>query len=257
MEKISVILVDGNEDFRGLLQEYMERDGAFTVLASVGDGMEALRAVRRLQPDLVVMDVVLPGLDVFGLLSEITQEPRAPHVLILSAWMQEENQYEALRRGADCFLPKPCDFASLMQNLRSMVKHISLASVEKQLDQEEFVLKTLRDIGIPLRRLDMVAQMILIGLNDPSAVHALQEKIYRPCMDEQEKDTDGIEHRLSYAIGEAWAKGDTALQETIFGKAGRYRNKSGRPSNGNFLVGMVTYCKLELNRRRRQRNSSD
>lgn len=61
MEKISVVLVDGNEDFRGLLQEYMERDGAFTVLASVGDGMEALRAVRRLQPDLVVMDVVLPG----------------------------------------------------------------------------------------------------------------------------------------------------------------------------------------------------
>ena len=49
MEKISVVLVDGNEDFRGLLQEYMERDGAFTVLASVGDGMEALRAVRRLQ----------------------------------------------------------------------------------------------------------------------------------------------------------------------------------------------------------------
>ena len=47
MEKISVVLVDGNEDFRGLLQEYMERDGAFTVLASVGDGMEALRAVRR------------------------------------------------------------------------------------------------------------------------------------------------------------------------------------------------------------------
>ena len=107
MEKISVVLVDGNEDFRGLLQEYMERDGAFTVLASVGDGMEALRAVRRLQPDLVVMDVVLPGLDGFGLLSEITQEPRAPHVLILSAWMQEENQYEALRRGADCFLPNP------------------------------------------------------------------------------------------------------------------------------------------------------
>lgn len=53
MEKISVILVDGNEDFRGLLQEYMERDGAFTVLASVGDGMEALRAVRRLQPTLL------------------------------------------------------------------------------------------------------------------------------------------------------------------------------------------------------------
>ena len=63
MEKISVILVDANEDFRGLLQEYMERDGAFTVLASVGDGMEALRAVRRLRPDLVVMDVVLPGLE--------------------------------------------------------------------------------------------------------------------------------------------------------------------------------------------------
>ena len=178
-------------------------------------------------------------------------------MLILSAWMQEENQYEALRRGADCFLPKPCDFASLMRNLRNMVKHISIVSVEEQLNREEFVLKTLRDIGIPLRRLDMVAQMILIGLDDPSAVHALQEKIYRPCMDEREKDTDGIEHRLSYAIGEAWARGDAALQETIFGKAGRYRNKSGRPSNGNFLAGMVTYCKLELNRRQRQRNSGD
>ena len=53
MEKISVVLVDGNEDFRGLLQEYMERDGACTVLASVGDGMEALRAVRVCSPTLL------------------------------------------------------------------------------------------------------------------------------------------------------------------------------------------------------------
>ena len=69
--EVRVILADASEEFRILLKDTIEETGEFRVVGSTGDGEELVRMAAQLQPQLVIMDVVLPGLDGFGVLSRL------------------------------------------------------------------------------------------------------------------------------------------------------------------------------------------
>ena len=101
MENIrTVLLADGGEESRLLLRELVESTGEFTVVAAVGDGMEALRLCRELRPDLVLSEVALPNLDGLGLLRALREWPQPPQVIMLSAFCNERTMAEAARLGA-------------------------------------------------------------------------------------------------------------------------------------------------------------
>ena len=66
----TVLLADANEEFRTMLREEIERSEEFTVVGSVGDGTEALALLAQRRPDLLVLDLMLPGMDGLTLLRQ-------------------------------------------------------------------------------------------------------------------------------------------------------------------------------------------
>ena len=88
-ECIKVVLADANEEFRMLLQETVEKAGDFTVTGSFADGSEALAMIRENGAQVLVMDLVLPGLDGLSLLAELEKLPFAPKTIVVSAFMNE------------------------------------------------------------------------------------------------------------------------------------------------------------------------
>jgi DNA-binding response OmpR family regulator len=102
-----VLLVDDNADMRAYVTRLLAGRG-WAVLAA-GDGDEGLAAARRDPPDLVLADVMMPGLDGFGLLRALRRDPRtrAVPVILLSARAGEEARLEGLDAGADDYLIKP------------------------------------------------------------------------------------------------------------------------------------------------------
>ena len=68
--KRTILLADANEEFRSMLRENIEKSEEFTVVGDTGDGTEALRLINQLQPDLAMIDLVLPGIDGVGILRE-------------------------------------------------------------------------------------------------------------------------------------------------------------------------------------------
>ena len=90
-----VLLADANEGFRTLLAEQLGKTEGFTVAGAVGDGREALRVARETHPDLLVTDVILPGLDGLALLRQLPQEGR-PKILVLSALYNDATVTDAL-----------------------------------------------------------------------------------------------------------------------------------------------------------------
>ena len=78
----TVLLVDANEEFRMLLREEIDQTGEFMVVGSAGDGTEALQLVEQKKPDLILMDVILPGLDGFGVMKKLKMiGERTPKVI--------------------------------------------------------------------------------------------------------------------------------------------------------------------------------
>ena len=69
----TVFLADANEEFRAMMRKAIERSESFTVVGTAGDGTEALKMIECQRPDLVVMDLMLPGTDGFGVLRQIRE----------------------------------------------------------------------------------------------------------------------------------------------------------------------------------------
>jgi DNA-binding NarL/FixJ family response regulator len=81
---VRVLIVDDHAPFRALARMLLVADG-FEVVGEAGDGAEALRTARRLGPDVVLLDVQLPGTDGFGVAEALAGEPAAPVVVLVSS----------------------------------------------------------------------------------------------------------------------------------------------------------------------------
>ncbi|WP_197377224.1 SpoIIE family protein phosphatase [Mycolicibacterium baixiangningiae] len=116
-----VLIADDNADMRAYLTGLLR--GAGYEVTAVSDGRQALESVRADLPDLVVSDVMMPGLDGLGLVTALRTEPRtaALPVLLLSARAGQESSIEGLQAGADDYLVKPFAAAELLARVRANI----------------------------------------------------------------------------------------------------------------------------------------
>jgi CheY-like chemotaxis protein len=113
----TILVVDDDEDVRGLLRAMIER-AAHRVLEAAG-GAEALELIGRARPDLILLDVHMPGLDGTEVCRRIKAEPATPAipVLMLTAAVRAEDRHRALSGGADGYITKPFSPRSLLDQI--------------------------------------------------------------------------------------------------------------------------------------------
>jgi signal transduction histidine kinase/CheY-like chemotaxis protein len=108
-----VVVVDDNRDGADMLQRLFEADG-FSVVTAY-DGHEAVETVKRSRPDIVVMDIGMPGMDGYEAVRRIRQQPGGKNILMiaLTGWGQEDARRLAAEAGFDHHMVKPVDFDQL------------------------------------------------------------------------------------------------------------------------------------------------
>lgn len=121
-----VLLVEDERDLASLLAHNLRIEG-FEV-RSVEDGREALPAVRSWAPDLVILDLMLPGLDGFEVLRGIRAHARDLPVLILSARGEEQDKIRGFRLDADQYVTKPFSLLELLERVHALLRRASRGS---------------------------------------------------------------------------------------------------------------------------------
>src|SRR6476646_70235 len=116
---MSCVLVDDDADIRGLVRELLERSG-YDVLEAP-DGNEGLKVFYARQPDLVILDVSMPGLDGWGALERIRELSDVP-VVMLTARAQELAKVRGLRGGADDYITKPFGRQELLARVEANLR---------------------------------------------------------------------------------------------------------------------------------------
>ena len=120
-EPIRVVLVDDNEIVRKGLQAALEHSDDFTVVGQTGEGEEALGLAERLRPDVILMDVLMPGMNGIDACREITTALPDAKVLMLTAFSDRDSMDDALAAGATGYLPKLWGRDQLLNTLRDVV----------------------------------------------------------------------------------------------------------------------------------------
>ena len=146
----TVLVVDDSAFMRKLIAEMIEGDGRFKVVGSAADGVEAIAEIRRLQPDIVTLDIEMPRLDGLDALEQIMSRMPRPVVMLSAAGSErgQEMTLRALERGAVDFVRKPSGPVS-----------IDLATVRGELlaaltAANSVNLAGVRPRSIPVRRAD-------------------------------------------------------------------------------------------------------
>ena len=115
---IGIVVADDHEVVRRGFAAMLGTQPDFNVLGTAGDGAEALRACRELRPDVVLMDIRMPGTDGIEATRQLTLDDHAPRVLILTTFDLDEYVFDALRAGASGFLLKEATAGQLYDAVR-------------------------------------------------------------------------------------------------------------------------------------------
>jgi len=140
MRQMDILLVDDHTIVRQGLRALLEAEDGLEVVGEVGDGRAALDAVQRLRPDVVVMDIAMPGLNGLEATRRIASMPGAPRVIVLSMYADLEHVVHALLAGASGYVRKEDADTELVAAVRTgmprdwfLSPHIDRRLVEQHL----------------------------------------------------------------------------------------------------------------------------
>jgi DNA-binding response OmpR family regulator len=131
-----VLVIEDNQDLAYGLRNNLEIEGHQVDVA--GDGAEGLARVRKNEPDLVILDLMLPGLDGFRVLRTVRDEGRRLPILILTARGDESDKVRGLRLGADDYVTKPFGVLELLARVEALLRRAAANEPPKAPPVETF-----------------------------------------------------------------------------------------------------------------------
>jgi two-component system, OmpR family, response regulator CpxR len=126
-----ILIIDDDVELAGLLREFLQREGFETEFAH--DGKTGLARATAGLVDLVVLDVMLPGIDGFEVLRRLRQTTRLP-VVMLTARGEDVDRIVGLELGADDYLPKPFNPRELIARIRAVLRRVQPRSEEGRIE---------------------------------------------------------------------------------------------------------------------------
>jgi DNA-binding NarL/FixJ family response regulator len=118
MRKMTIVLADDHHVVRQGLRSLLEAEPDCSIVGETGDGLEAVQLVERLQPDLLVLDLMMPSLNGLEVTRQVSQRSPRTRVVILSMHANEAHVLEALRAGAAAYVLKESTSAELVRAVR-------------------------------------------------------------------------------------------------------------------------------------------
>jgi DNA-binding response OmpR family regulator len=222
----SVLVVDDEADIRSLVRELLERAGHDVLEA--GDGNEGLRAFFASRPDLVVLDVSMPGLDGWGTLERIRELSDVP-VVMLTAQARELAKVRGLRGGADDYITKPFGRQELLARVEANLRRRrsdadAPATYGDGFVTVDFAQRAVEVAGTPLSLTPLEFRMLAAFVRNSNQVLSHEQLLELAWGDARNAERDQVKLYVGYLRRKLGAPaGEESPIETVRGFGYRYR----------------------------------
>ena len=267
-EKIKVLLADDNIEFATTLNNYLQKDEEMEVIGIVRDGNEAYDAIIEKNPDVVLLDVIMPHLDGLGVLEKLNMAniSKMPLCIMLSAVGQDKITQKAINLGAEYYIVKPFDINLLMKRIkdfkyyepgsikgnfasREIKQQYIEISPENKKDEgnlEALVTNVIHEVGVPahIKGYQYLREAIMMVVNDIDIINQITKQLYPDIAEKYHTTPSRVERAIRHAIEVAWGRGEQATVENIFGYT--VSASKGKPTNSEFIAMIADKLRLEL-----------
>lgn len=259
MEKIKVCLVDDNKELVSMLEGYVSAQDDMEVIGIAYNGQECLNMLKDRNPDVLVLDIIMPHLDGLAVLEKLRMmdKPKQPNVIMLTAFGQEDVTKKAVDLGASYFILKPFD----MENLTSHIRQVSgkpSAIVKRPLpafrssisdgkpkNLDASITSIIHEIGVPahIKGYMYLREAISMVYNDIELLGSITKVLYPDIAKKYNTTASRVERAIRHAIEVAWSRGNIESISSLFGYT--VSMSKAKPTNSEFIAMVADKLRLE------------
>lgn len=262
MRKIKVCLIDDNRELISLLEEYLSTQEDIEVIGTAYNGQECLNLLEEREPDVLVLDIIMPHLDGLAVLGKLREsgKTKMPNVIMLTAFGQEDVTTKAVELGASYFILKPFDMENLAEHIRqvsgktsSVIKGSMSKSVISQNYAEKKPVKSLdanitsiiHEIGVPahIKGYLYLREAISMVYNDIELLGSITKVLYPDIAKKYKTTASRVERAIRHAIEVAWSRGNIDSISSLFGYT--VSMTKAKPTNSEFIAMVADKLRLE------------
>lgn len=262
-EAISVLIADDNVQLGDILRQYINQNDDLSVKGVARDGVQAIKMISSLQPDVVILDIIMPNLDGIGVLERLStmQLSQKPSFIMLTGLGQDRFIQKAMELGAEYYIVKPFDVDILVSRIRQAYreKHVSQFAQNKlpssasqknakmhcDKDIEAVVSGLMRSIGIPPHMIgyQYIREAIMQSINNTKAFSSVTTILYPSIAQKFNSTPQRVERAIRNAIESAWSRGHSEHLSSF----GFYvANGKSKPTNSEFIAVMADKARIAL-----------
>ena len=244
MDKIRVMLADDNQSILRLLTDYFSRKDDVEIVAAVSDGTEIEEAVRASEPDILVMDIIMPRRDGFMALEELShmEESLRPKVIVLTGLSRDDFIMRAISLGASYYMVKPFDMHLLYNRIVEIAGEHSAMAVDSRTEilpaaesVDERITNLFLTLGIPahIKGYQYLREAVHMVLENHDVINRITKELYPGIARRFDTSASKVERAMRHAIEVAWSRGRLDTVNKMYGY--KVFDALDKPTNGEFI----------------------
>ncbi|RXI99526.1 sporulation transcription factor Spo0A [Anaerobacillus alkaliphilus] len=260
MQKIKVCIADDNRELVSLLEEYISSQNDMEVAGVAYNGQECLSLVQEEQPDVLILDIIMPHLDGLAVLERLNQQGlgKRPNIIMLTAFGQEDVTKKAVELGAAYYILKPFDMETLINKVKEVSGHFQpiiqhkSASMQftsrkepKQFNLDASITSIIHEIGVPahIKGYMYLREAITMVYNDIELLGSITKVLYPDIAKKFNTTSSRVERAIRHAIEVAWSRGNIESISSLFGYT--VSHTKAKPTNSEFIAMVADKLRIE------------
>lgn len=265
MGKIKVAMADDNREFINLMTQYFNEQDDIEIVGVGFNGVEILEVLEEEEPDVIILDIIMPRLDGLAVLEKIRMDQiqQQAKIIMLTAFGQEEVTKRAVELGASFYILKPFEMDVLANRIRQLtstsaplqtlgagslttsqvIRSASGQKPFKNLDAR--ITNIIHEIGVPahIKGYLYLREAITMVYNNLELLGSITKILYPDIAKKYNTTASRVERAIRHAIEVAWSRGNIDSINKMFGYT--ISTHKAKPTNSEFIAMVADKLRLE------------
>lgn len=231
MDIRKLLIADPSEVFGSALTDML---GSLYDTRICCDGIQTMKQLEEYDPDILVLDLMLPGLDGISLLKELCARPRRPAILIITRFLSDYVETMVGMLGVDYVMKKPCDLRALAERIHDLARDDCITTTFLPESTELGISNMLLglDLSMKCSGYRYLESAILLYVQEPGL--SVTKELYPQIARQYHCSSDCVERAIRSAIHTAWARRNDAVWRRYFRPC--QGGTVPRPTNTQFIA---------------------